>query len=251
MATPYDTYDYTAYWEGRAYEHESEVVCVREFLSKIPKIDQVLEIGGGFGRMVPYYVYRAKQVYLTEPSAKLLSQARKRLTEFKNIKFLQSTLENLPGKIRTKSDLVIIIRVLHHIEDLDKAFSSISRLTASDGYVILEFANKIHAKAVAAHFAKGDFKFINDKSTIDARSEKSKRAKTIAFVNHHPALILEKLKNYGFEVKLVRSVSNIRSGFVKKHIPTSVLVSIEKILQPFFSWVNFGPSVFILAQKRG
>lgn len=251
MATPYDTYDYTAYWEDRAYEHESEVLCVREFLNKIPKIERVLEIGGGFGRMVPYYVYRAKSVYLTEPSAKLLSQARKRLTEFKNIKFLQSTLKNLPDKINLKPDLVIMIRVLHHIENLDGAFTAIKRLTAPGGYVILEFANKIHAKAVAAHLAKGDFKFLNDTKTIDVRSEKSKKAKTITFVNHHPVLVLEKLKSYGFEVKLIRSVSNVRSEYVKKHIPTNVLLSLEKALQPFLSWVNFGPSIFILAQKRG
>src|SRR5258708_1771062 len=111
----YDTYDYSSYWTGREYEHESEVICIKEFLSKIPKINRAIEIGGGYGRIVPNYVFRTKQTILTEPSLKLLTLAKKRLSNYKNIKYLQSTIENLNKKVKAKSfDLLIMIRVMHH-----------------------------------------------------------------------------------------------------------------------------------------
>lgn len=83
------------------------------------------------------------------------------------------------------------------------------------------------------------------------RSEKSKLAKTLPFLNHHPRVIKEALKKYGFEIIEKRSVSNIRSPYTKKHIPISVLLWVEKILQIPLSYLNFGPSIFVLARKRG
>src|SRR5258708_4768176 len=142
MTAYYDSYDYSSYWQDREYEHESEVVAVREFLAKIPKIDKAIEIGGGYGRLVPYYIYRTKQTILTDPSAKLLSLAKKRLVNFKNLKIQQSTLENLTTKFKSKKfDLVVMIRVMHHLKDADEAFGIIEKLVNPNGYFILEFAN--------------------------------------------------------------------------------------------------------------
>src|SRR5258707_14290741 len=157
----YDTYDYSSYWTGREYEHESEVICIKEFLSKIPKINRSLEIGGGYGRLIPNYIYRTKQTILTDPSAKLLSLARERLSNYKNIKYTQSTIENLNKKFKAKSfDLVLMIRVMHHLPDADKSFGYIEKLVAPNGYFILEFANKIHFKKVFSELLKGNFNFM-------------------------------------------------------------------------------------------
>ncbi len=248
----YDSYDYTSYWEGRDYEHESEVIAIREFLNKIPKIEKALEIGGGYGRLVPYYIYRTKQTILTEPSIKLLSIAKKRLDKFKNLKFQQSGIENLTTKFKASSfDLVVMIRVMHHMKDAKLVFETISKLLAPDGYVIFEFANKIHFKKLINNILKGDFKFLNNSETIDVRSEKSKKNKTIPFLNYHPNLIKEELKNHNLEIVEMRSVSNIRNPFFKKHMPKNVLLEFEKITQKPLSSIFFGPSIFILARKKG
>ena len=39
-----------------------------------------------------------------------------------------------------------MIRVLHHIEDIDNAFVNVSNLLKEKGYFILEFPNKTHLK---------------------------------------------------------------------------------------------------------
>lgn len=252
MSAYYDAYDYSSYWRGREYEHSSEVICLKEFLSRIPKIDRSIEIGGGYGRLVPHYIYRIKNCFLTDPSKKELSQAKERLANFKNIKYIQSTLENLPSKVKPRSfDLLIMVRVMHHLTNPDKAFETIEKLAKPGGYLILEFANKIHFKKILSEFFKGNFDFLTEKKEIDVRSEKSKKSKTIAFLNYHPDIIKEELASHNFEILEIRSVSNIRSPFLKKHMPLAFLLFVEGLLQKPLSYFYFGPSIFVLAKKMG
>jgi hypothetical protein len=116
---------------------------------------------------------------------------------------------------------------------------------------VLEFANKVHFKNVIEHLIKKDFGFIKNKETIDIRSAKSKKKKTIAFLNYHPNLIQEMLEKHNFEVIETRSVSNIRSTYVKERLPKNALLEIEKLLQKPLSYIYFGPSIFVLAKKKG
>lgn len=252
MPAAYDKYDYTSYWKGREYEHDSEVIAIRSFLDRIPEIGRVLELGGGFGRHVPNYIYRAKKAVLTDPSAKNLSIARKNLSNYKNLDIKQIKLENAPDKFKKASfDLVIMIRVMHHIDDIDEAFSIISNLIDNGGYFILEFANKIHFKALIQNLLRGDFGFIKNESAIDRRSQKMVKKGTLPFINYHPQVIEDTLQKYDFKILERRSVSNVRSPFLKKYLPESFMLYIEKILQISLGYVNFGPSIFILAKKRG
>lgn len=251
MAAAYDTYDYPSYWEGREYEHFSEVISIKAFLNKIPKVKTILEVGTGFGRLIPVYSFRAKKIILSDPSAKLLKLARERFSD-KKVRFIQSKLENLPGKVKGGSvDLIICVRVLHHIQDLKKAFSITARLLKKGGFLILEFPNKRHAKASFLEFLKGNFTFPIDIFPKDIRSKKSIKAKTLPFVNYHPDTIFEMLKVLDFEIVEIKSVSNIRSTRIKKIIPKDALLFFEKHLQKPLAKISFGPSIFVLAQKKG
>lgn len=251
MATPYDTYDYPSYWEKRDYEHHSEFIAIRYLLTKIPSIKKVLEVGAGFGRLVPSYLFRAKKVVLSDPSAKVLCLARKNLGGEKKIEYIQSSLENLPTKFSKKSfDLTVLVRVLHHLTDVPKSFATISSLTANHGYFILEFANKNHLKATVSQLLKGNFAFVSEREPKDIRCPKFIKAKTLPFFNYHPRYIEEQLKSAGFKIVEKLSVSNIRSPLIKKHVSNETLLSLEKLLQKPLSFINFGPSIFILAQKQ-
>lgn len=252
MSAAYDTFDYPSYWIGRDYEHKSEVVALKAFLHKIPKIKTILEIGAGFGRMIPFYSFRAKRVIITEPSSKLLKIPRWKFKNKKNIVFLQSTIENIPGKVKNGSvDLIIMIRVLHHIKDVEETMKTIRKLLRNGGYFILEFANKTHFKAILTELAKGNANFLNNEETEDKRSAKSIRKKTLPFFNYHPKKINNILTDNGFEIIEKRSVSNIRSPLLKSIFSVDLLVYVEGLVQKLLATVNFGPSIFILARKRG
>lgn len=251
MPAAYDNYDYPAYWKGRDYEHSSEFLAIRKLLLKIPKVDRSIEIGAGFGRLLPSYQFRVKKIVLSDPSAQLISKARNKYKNNKKVEFLQSTLENLKNKKKGKSfDLAIMVRVLHHIDDIDSAFENIAALLKEKGYFILEFPNKNNLKASLKKIMKGDLTYPLRIFPIDIRSKKHIRNKTLPFINYHPDQVLEKLKTAGFEIIETRSVSNIRSTFMKRFFPISFLLDLEKILQIPLSKFSFGPSFFVLARKR-
>jgi ubiquinone/menaquinone biosynthesis C-methylase UbiE len=246
MPAAYDKYDYPQYWEGRKYEHESEILAMKAFVSKIKKLDKIVEIGSGYGRLVPSYEYRAKRVILVDPSSKLLKIARKNFDN-KKYKFIHSKLENMGNKVKVNSvDLVILVRVLHHIEDIDEAFRKINKLLKNGGYFILEYPNKKHIKAIVMEFLKGNLTFAFDIFPKDRQSDKSC---CLPFKNYHPDVIKEKLNINNFKVIQRRSVSNIRNDYIKRLFPLEVLIAAEKLLQIPLSFINFGPSVMILSKK--
>ncbi len=250
MAAYYDTYDYSSYWKGREYEHASEVFAIKSFLARIKKISTILEIGAGYGRLVPSYAFRAKRIILSDPSSKLLSAAKDTFGDKENIRYVQTRIENLNKKVRAGSvDLVVMVRVLHHLENPDEAFQIINKILKANGYLILEFANKQHFKARVFEFLKGNFTFPLDIFPKEVTTLKRKN-KTLPFLNYHPDIIAAKLEENGFEIVEKRSVSNIRSPFLKKLLGTNLLIAISKLLQGPLSYINFGPSIFLLAKKR-
>lgn len=251
MSAAYDTYDYPSYWEGRDYEHNSEFIAIKGLLTRIPKIDKIIEIGTGYGRLIPSYSFRAKKIVVSDPSASLLTKARKKYKNIKKIEYIQSGILNIKKSTKpTKFDLVVMVRVLHHINDIDKAFEIIYSLLNKGGYFILEFPNKSHLKASIRNMFKGNLTYPLNIFPIDLRSKKNIKNKTLPFINYHPDQIKEKLVYAGFEIIEIRSVSNIRSTFIKKLFPLNLLLDIEKSIQKPFSRLNFGPSYFVLARKR-
>lgn len=252
MSAAYDTYDYLSYWLGRGYEHKSEVFAIREFLSKIKKIKTILEIGAGFGRLVHSYSFRAKKVIISDPSSKLLKIARETYKNKAKYKFTHSSIENLSQKIKPKSiDLVILVRVLHHITDLDLAFTTLNRVLSDKGHLILEFPNKRNLKRTMKELFLGNFTYPIDIFPTDLRSRKSIKNKFLPFLNYHPDKIKELLDKYGFDLIESRSVSNMRSTPLKKIFSADSLLAFEKLFQKPFSFLYLGPSIFVLARKKG
>ena len=80
--------------------------------------------------------------------------------------------------------------------------------------------------------------------------KKSKKIKTLPFVNFHPDKIILMLQEANFEIVETRSVSNIRSTLMKRIVPKNILISLEKYLQKPLAYLSFGPSIFILARKK-
>lgn len=249
MSVYYDSFDYRNYWIGRDYEHKSEIIALTSLLEETNNINNILEIGAGYGRLVSTYIKRAKKVFVSEPSKKLLLLAKKNIHS-KKVAFINSPWEDLKGKVKKgKIDLVIMVRVIHHINNPEKALKNIKNILNPKGYLILEFPNKIHSKAVLKDLLTGNFTGVFDIFPKDIRCQANINSGCITFNNYHPDYIFELLKENNFEVLDIRSVSNIRSKFLKKHLPIDFLCTVEKHLQKLFSGVFFGPSTFVLARK--
>jgi ubiquinone/menaquinone biosynthesis C-methylase UbiE len=249
MLSYYDTYDYPSYWKGRDYEHESEKIALTEFFKQIPKSANLLEIGAGFGRLTPIYLEFADKIILSDPSKKSILQAKERYNQ-KKISFIVSSLRGLLRQVDENSvDTVVMVRVIHHMNGLDDAFSQVAYLLKKGGYFVLEFPNKAHMKAVIHDVFKGNLMAILDIFPKDLRSVRAKRLKSIPFTNYHPEAVIESLKSHGFKIVSIRSVSNFRFPLVKKILPQKLLLNLESRLQKSLAKLFFGPSIFILAKK--
>lgn len=251
MAAAYDNYDYPSYWDSRKYEHQSEVIAIKNFLHKLGKNNKILEIGAGYGRLAKVYGRYCCEATLVDPSSGILQRAKTFLNgEADKVTFVRSTLQNLPVKLAKKFDVVVIVRVMHHIKDPELAIKTASKYLPKGGYLILEFANKLHGKAIIKNLLKGNFTFPLEIFPQDKRSHKNIKRRSILFLNHHPDLVESALKDNGFKIVDKRSVSNVRSPVIKKFLSLTSLIKMEEVIQRPLAKLNFGPSIFILAKKE-
>jgi len=237
-------HNYRQYWEGREYENAAEEVALHKLL-RGHHFKHAVDVGGGFGRLCLLLEKYADKVTLAEPSQQQLDLASDYLKGHSNIerKLLQA------GDLKFKSgsiDLITMIRVMHHLPDPAPEFDEIARVLSDDGWAVIEVANYTHFRNRVKHFVKGKRLPVKP---VDIRSTQNRNKDEIPFVNHNPSTVIRQLAHAGLHVEKVLSVSNLRSPGLKKVVPHSAMVAVERILQRPLAPMYFGPSIFLLARK--
>jgi ubiquinone/menaquinone biosynthesis C-methylase UbiE len=239
------THNYLHYWEGREYENDSEVIALKRLL-KGKHFKHAVDIGGGYGRLSVLLSEYSDKVTLAEPSQQQLDIAKEFLKDYPQIdrKLMQADkLQFADGSV----NLFMMIRVMHHLPDPTAEFAEFQRALSDDGYFILEIANNTHAVNHLRYLAKGKRL---PKEPVDIRSAKHRKdSSEIAFVNHNPRTVIKQLAHAGLKVEKTLSVSNLRSPALKKIVPESLMLKIEKVMQKPFAKSYFGPSTFLLIRK--
>jgi SAM-dependent methyltransferase len=246
-ANQYDdpSYNYQDYWQGRDYEHAAEELAVKRLL-RGKKFDNAVDVGGGYGRLSKFLTKFAKEVTLAEPSQQQLDIAKIYLKD--SPKVHQKLLQAADLKFKDGSvDLVLVVRVLHHLPDPAPEFNEIARILKPGGTFLLEFANDAHFLNRIRYGIRG--KSV-PRTPVDIRSEQNKKAGEIAFVNHHPKVIIKKLQDAGFEVEATLSGSNLRSPTLKRLLGKKPMLAVEKVMQPLLAPLYFGPSVWLRLKKN-
>lgn len=241
------SFDYQKYWENRVYENQSEKIALKKLLKLIPnkKKKSLIDIGGGFGRLATEYTSLFKKCLLIEPSIKLIKQAEELSKDFPNLKVKKSFVEKI--NVDDKSfDVILMIRVVHHLKDLNIVLKEVDRILRPQGFLVLEFANKSHLKNIIKAAVKGDLNFL----TSHIPKKVAQRSLT-PFFNYHPNQIKSLLFNHQFKIIKCFSVSNFRHPHLKKIIPPRTLLWMESKQQELTAKNQscLGPSIFLLAQK--
>jgi len=243
------SFSYHKYWETRKYEDQSEKIAIAKLLKLIPnkKNKSIIDVASGYGRLTPKYAPLFEKCLLVEPSKKLFEDSLKLKKEHQNLQIERGFLKDLNLK-NENFDVALLIRVLHHLEDPEKLIKEIDKILKPKGFLILEFANKIHLKNRIKAFLKMNFGFFTEHKPKEIHR---KRQKTL-FFNYHPNQIKTILLSNNFKIIKCLSVSNLRHPLVKKIFPFKILLFIEKIHQSLSGTTNscMGPSLFILAQKK-
>ncbi len=238
------SHNYLHYWEGRDYENAAEVVAIKRFLKGM-HFDHAIDIGGGYGRLSVLLSEYANKVTLAEPSQQQLDIAENFLKDYPQIDRQIMQVESLQFKDKS-IDLIMMIRVMHHLPDPAAGFKEFARILTDDGYLLLEVANYTHAENRLKHALK--FQKMPTQP-VDIRSAEHRTDDEIAFVNHNPKTVIRQLAHAGLKVEKTLSVSNLRSPALKKVVPKSLMLSLEKIMQPSLARTYFGPSTFLLVKK--
>lgn len=238
-------YNYQDYWQGREYENAAEEMAISRLLGK-RRFKHAVDVGGGYGRLSKYLTRFADKVTLAEPSQQQLDIAKIYLKDTPQVdqKLLQAS--NLKLKDGS-ADLVLIVRVLHHIPDPQPEFQEIARALKPGGTFLLEFANDAHFLNRIRYGVRG--KSV-PKKPVDIRSKQNVNEKELPFVNHHPKVIIKQLQDAGFELEATLSGSNLRSPTLKRVLGKRPMLAVEKVMQPLLAPIYFGPSLWLRLRKK-
>jgi hypothetical protein len=124
--------------------------------------------------------------------------------------------------------------------DAPKALEQVRNVMQPDGIFILEFANKLNLKAVLRYW-------LGRQSWSPFTPEQVEFAK-LNF-DFHPRTVRYWLKDLGFKIDRILTVSHFRIGILKRTIPVSILVFFDSLIQWTGAFLQWTPSVFVRARR--
>ena len=251
MPTPpvcdYEGSDYqTSFWEkgGREYEDRTEAIALKRLLPTPAPVGGagesghlLLELGAGAGRNTPRYIGFDRLVLL-DYSRTQLEQAQQRLGISDKYIYVAADVYRLPF-VDGLFDAATMIRVLHHMADAPKALGQVKNVLGSGGIFILEFANKQNLKSILRYL-------------LGKQKWSPFTLEPVEFVklnfDFHPRMIRKWMEGLGFAIEKTLALSHFRVGFLKRIVPTNILVFLDSLFQWTGAFWQFTPSVFIKAR---
>jgi SAM-dependent methyltransferase len=232
----YEGKDYEGdFWQGtgREYEDAVERIALNKLLPA--RADWMIEIGAGYGRLASLYRPRYNNVVLLDYSPTLVEKAARKWQGANNIRFVVGDLYNLPfaGGL---FDVGVMVRVLHHVENVGMAFGEIRRIMHPGSQYVLEYPNKRHLKTVIRHLLH--------RPGADPFSLSPVKLDDLYF-NYHPAYVETALKRAGFRLEDELAVSFFRLGALKRAVGPRLLAHIDGQLQEGMAKWKLTPSIFL------
>ena len=235
----YEGSDYqTSFWDkgGREYEDRTEAIALKRLLP--PKGRLMLDLGAGAGRNTPRYL-KFDRVVLLDYSRTQLEQAQQRLGKSAKYFYVAADAYRIPF-VDGLFDGVTMIRVLHHMADAPKALEQVKNVMRPGGTFILEFANKLNLKAI--------FRYWQGRQTWSPFTLEPVEFAKLNF-DFHPRAIRNWLDEFDFTVQKTLALSHFRVRWLKRIVPTGILVFFDSLLQWTGMWGQLTPSVFIKAMR--
>lgn len=238
VVADYNGYDYKKiFWEDadRKYEDMADRLAIRKLLPK--KINNFVDIAGGYGRLAKEYINRAKVSTIFDYSKTELQQAKEEFGD--KIKTKSGDIYDIPFK-DNEFDCLIMVRATHHFKNMQKVSDELYRILKPGGIAIIEVANKRTLPRILRYWTKR-----TDINPFDKKKVANlKGLNKDGFYNYHPEYIEKIFKKSGFETLRVLSVSNFRNKTLKKVFKTKTLIKLEDKAQSLLAPIRFAPSIY-------
>ncbi len=220
----------------RRFEDLADRAALRALLP--PSGHTLVEVGAGFGRLADLYKgYR--HVILFDYALSLLRQAQEQWGGDPRFRFVAGDIYTLPFASNTM-DTVVMVRVMHHLEDVPTALRQLARITRGHGTLILEHANKRHLKAI--------LRYLTRRQSWNPFSPEPHPFLELHY-DFHPAWVENHLTHVGFRILERRAVSHFRIAWLKRHLPPELLARLDALLQRPGALLALSPSLFLRAQR--
>lgn len=231
----YEGSDYRArFWDnqGRDYEDQVERAALRRLMP--PRGGTLLDVGAGFGRLADEY-RGYERVVLFDYSRSLLREGQEHLRHDPRYLFVAGNWYAMPF-VDGLFDTLVQVRTLHHAADAPALFAELARIARHEAAYILEFASKHNLKAML-RYGLGRQKW----------SPFSREPVEFVALNFdfHPEWIREELAKSGFAPDKTLTASHFRFAPLKRAVPTSWLVALDRAIQGTGAWWQLTPSVFV------
>jgi SAM-dependent methyltransferase len=229
----------TEFWgrRERVYEDAVERVALRHFLP--PDGRRLIEIGAGFGRLADLYA-GYQHVVLVDYARTQLEEAQRYLGCDPRITYVVADVYRLPF-VDNFFDTLTMVRVMHHLADVPAALAEIHRIMTPGGTTIIEHANKLNLKAIIRWYFR--------RQTWNPFKPEPIEFLDMNF-NFHPAWMRHQFAATNLQVINTRTLSHFRLGFLKRTLPTSLLVAMDSLAQRSGNRWQLTPSVFIQARAQ-
>ncbi len=230
----------TEFWEtvDRSYEDAVERLALRRLLPV--QGQRLVDLGAGFGRLANEYAgYR--QVVLFDYSRTMLEQAVARWGHDPRFVFVAGNVYQMPFR-PASMNTVVMIRVMHHLEQSLQALRQIDTILCPNGVSLLEYANKRNLKAVVRH-------------ALGRQSWSPHAREPVEFVemnfNFHPAWMQAQLAHTNLVCETRYGVSHFRVPWLKRLVPGAWLAALDSCGFRWGGHYPLAPSVFLRTIKSG
>ena len=238
VSADYNGYDYEEYWRehDRAYEDAADRMAINRLLPS--KMQNFVDIGGGYGRLADEYLKKSEKVTIFDYSKTELQQAKDKYGD--KISTVAGDIYHLPFEDNS-FDGMMMVRVSHHLEDLEAAMKEFYRVLRPGGTFVIEIANKKTLPKMFRYWFK--------KSPINPFDKSPSLQTDTQMINYHPRYAEEMFDKIGFKTEKILSVSNFRSTTLKKVLGAKALTSLEKGAQSILAPIRFAPSIYYKLKK--
>ncbi|MCB9160122.1 MAG: class I SAM-dependent methyltransferase [Caldilineaceae bacterium] len=229
----------TDFWvgQGREYEDAAERRALAELVP--PAGVRIAEIGAGFGRLGELY-QGYEQVILFDYSRTLLAEAAERWGHDPRFVFVAGNVYSLPLASGIL-DTLVMVRVMHHLADVDAALAQLQRVLHNRSVAVLEYANKRNLKALMRWALRRQSWSPLDRAPVE-------------FVDlnfdFHPAWMTARLAAAGLAPRKQYAVSHFRLPLLKDRVPARQLAAIDQRLFGVGGVYPLAPSVFVQVQPQ-
>ena len=211
----------TEFWEGRGRDYEDRVerIALERLLPRGGR--RLLEVGRGL-----WSADQRVRCFRSGRAAGLLAlavqYAQENLGRSARYVYVAADAYHLPFHPGV-FDAVTMVRVLHHMANVEAVLTQVRRVLVPNGVFILEHANKRNLKSMVRHALKKQ-----DWNPYDLAP--------VEFVelnfDFHPEHIRRELQRAGFDIQQRLPVSLFRLDQLKDNVPLDVLTRLDGLFQP-------------------